>query len=118
MKVKVDENLPGRLVIALRSLGHDVHTVAEQGLAGHTDADVWSASRREGRFLITQDPDFSDARKYAPGSHAGLLLVRLREPGAIALTDRVQAALQTTSLESMAGCFAVLTDSKLRVRRA
>jgi hypothetical protein len=30
-----------------------------------------------GRVFITQDLDFSDARKYVPGTHHGLLLVRL-----------------------------------------
>jgi predicted nuclease of predicted toxin-antitoxin system len=117
MKVKVDENLPSRLVVWLREQGHDVQTVPDEGLTGHADAGVWSAAGREGRFLITQDLDFSDVRKYAPGSHAGLLLIRLREPGAGALAERVKAALRTTSLESMARCLAVLTDHKLRIRR-
>ena len=100
MKLKVDENLPSRLVVSHAAADH-VLTVREQALTGHPDTDIWSAVRDEGRFLITQDLDFSDMRRYAPGSHPGILLVRLREPGALALADRVEAALQITPIESL-----------------
>ena len=30
---------------------------------------VWSAAQAHGRFLVTQDLDVSDVRKYAPGTH-------------------------------------------------
>jgi predicted nuclease of predicted toxin-antitoxin system len=61
-------------------LGHDVDTVASEGLKGGHDSDIWSAARRDDRLLITQDLDFSDIRQFTPGTHPGLLLVRLREP--------------------------------------
>ncbi len=117
MKVKLDENIPVRLSAELGRLGHDVDTVVSEGLTGKPDADVWSAARREDRFLITQDLDFSDVRQFKPGTHAGLLLVRLREPGANALVSRIKAVIQDEGLDSFARCFAVLTDRKLRVRR-
>ena len=117
MKIKVDENLPSRLVVGLRTLGHDVETVASEGLAGRSDQEVWVAAGHEERFLITQDLDFSDSRRYRPGTHPGLLLVRLREPGAAALAAKVMQSLKTTPIESLAGCFVVLTDSKLRIKR-
>jgi predicted nuclease of predicted toxin-antitoxin system len=117
MKVKLDENIPVRLAGELTNLGHDVDTVASEGLKGRPDGDVWSASRREERFLITQDLDFSDVRQFKPGTHPGLLLVRLREPGANALVSRVRAVAQAEGLDSFARCFVVLSDRKLRIRR-
>jgi len=117
MKVKLDENIPVRLAGELSLLGHDVDTVASEGLKGRPDGDVWSAARHEERFLITQDLDFSDVRQFKPGTHAGLLLVRLREPGANALLSRIQAVAQEEGLDSFAHCFVVLTDRKLRIRR-
>jgi predicted nuclease of predicted toxin-antitoxin system len=74
MKVKVDENLPLQITVELRSRTHDVHTVGEEGLTGHTDADIWQAAQREGRLLLTQDLDFSDTRKFQPGTHHALIL--------------------------------------------
>jgi predicted nuclease of predicted toxin-antitoxin system len=66
MRVKLDENIPVRLAGELSPLGHDVDTVASEGLKGKPDSDVWSAARREERFLITQDLDFSDVPSSSP----------------------------------------------------
>lgn len=81
MTIKLDENLPERLVGALTGLGHDVDTVRAEHLSGRDDGDVWSAAQAAGRFLITQDLDFSDVRRYAPGTHLGLLFDAPRPPG-------------------------------------
>ena len=78
MKIKLDENLPAALATRLRGLGHDVETVREEGLEGKKDDRIWISAQSEGRFLITQDLDFSDARRFVPGSHSGILLVRLK----------------------------------------
>ena len=115
MKINLDENLSARLVEVLRSHGHDTDTVRDEGLTGHPDGDVWQAAQIEQRFLVTQDLDFSDARQFAPGTHAGLLLVRLREPGANALFTAVSSVAH--ELDGWSGCFVVLTERKLRVRR-
>jgi len=80
MKIKLDENLPHRLAILLKNLGHETHTLHEEKLVGRSDEEVWHATQKESRFLITQDLDFSDLRKFAPGSHHGILLLRLRTP--------------------------------------
>jgi predicted nuclease of predicted toxin-antitoxin system len=117
MKIKLDENLPTRLMAVLERQGHEVDTVATEGLTGKPDADVWASARRERRFFITQDLDFSDIRQFQPGTHPGLLLVRLREPGANALLERVSTVVQADALESWAGCFVVLTEHKLRIKR-
>ena len=53
MKVKLDENLPGRLVSLLAQLGHDVDTVPTEGVAGKDDDIVWAAAQAAGRFFIT-----------------------------------------------------------------
>jgi predicted nuclease of predicted toxin-antitoxin system len=85
VKLELDENIPVLLVEALTSLGHDVQTVIGQGLTGRADAEIWRQCQLEDRLLMTQDLDFSDARKFEPGSHAGIVLVRLQNPGRVAL---------------------------------
>src|ERR1700675_3290181 len=91
MLIKLDEHLPHRLVAVLSALGHDVDTVDTEGLQGADDASVWTAAQLASRFLITQDLDFSDIRRFRPGTHCGLVLVRLRMPGRPALLDRISA---------------------------
>ena len=117
MKIKLDENLPDRLVAVLTGLGHDVDTVRAEQLTGRSDPDVWSAAQAAQRVLITQDLDFSDVRRYTPGTHAGLLLVRLTRPGRKALFDRVSTVFQTEKVEDWTGCLVVATEQKIRIRR-
>jgi len=117
MKIKLDENLPAALAETLRELGHDTHTVPEEWLSGFIDPDIWAAAQSEGRFLVTQDLDFSDIRQFAPGTHAGILLVRLRNPGRVALTQTVTHLFATEDVAGWAGCFVVATERKLRVHR-
>ncbi|MHB1654881.1 MAG: DUF5615 family PIN-like protein [Burkholderiales bacterium] len=115
MKIKLDENLPVRWVPILQNYGYDVDTVLAENLGGRPDADIWQAVCAEGRFLITQDLDFSDTRQFVPGTHAGLLLVRLREPGAQALKEAINAI--AAEIANWAGCFVVLTENKIRIKR-
>ena len=117
MKIKLDENLPDRLVAVLTGLGHNVDTVRTEQLTGRADPDVWSAAQAAQRFLITQDLDFSDVRRYTPGTHAGLLLVRLTRPGRKALFERVSTVFQTEKVEDWTGCLVVATEQKIRIRR-
>jgi predicted nuclease of predicted toxin-antitoxin system len=81
VKIKLDENIPAGLIGILEDLGHDVDSVPQEGLGGEPDDTVWTATQAAGRFFITQDLDFSDIRRYQPGQHFGILLVRLRDPG-------------------------------------
>lgn len=117
MKLKLDENLPESLLESLCALGHDTDNVRVEGLAGQADGTVWQAAQADGRFLVTQDLDFSDLRKFAPGTHAGLLLLRLRLPGRTALSRRLLEVFQTEPLAGWARCFVLVTDRKIRVHQ-
>ena len=57
MRIKVDENLPDRLIAVLAGLGHDVDSVRTEQFTGRADPDVWGAAQAAQRFLITQDLD-------------------------------------------------------------
>jgi len=117
VKVKLDENLPERLVSELTEFGHDVDTVRAEHLTGLPDNEVWEAAQSGGRFLITQDLDFSDVRRYIPGTHAGLLLLRLAQPGRDALVARVALLFATEPVDQWKGCLVVATDHKVRIKR-
>lgn len=116
MRIKLDENIPvGEL---MPPWGHmDVDTVATEGLTGQDDSTIFEAAQKEGRLLITQDLDFSDIRRFAPGAHAGILLLRLGNPSRRELAARLDQIFRFEDIETWKGCFVVATDSKLRVRR-
>jgi predicted nuclease of predicted toxin-antitoxin system len=46
MKIKLDENLPLRLAILLKDLGHDAHTLQDESLMGHADREIGKRRRR------------------------------------------------------------------------
>ncbi|HWZ42032.1 MAG TPA: DUF5615 family PIN-like protein [Candidatus Saccharimonadales bacterium] len=117
MRIKLDENLPAQIASSLKLLGHDVHTVDEEGLGGSRDEEIWEAAQREQRFLVTQDLDFSDTRRFAPGTHCGILLVRLHSPSRFSLILRIEEIFKNEDVGSWAACFVVATEHKVRVRR-
>jgi predicted nuclease of predicted toxin-antitoxin system len=117
MKIKLDENLPSFLAPRLTAMGLDVQTVVEEGIAGKPDPVIWQAAQSEARFLITQDMDFSNAQRLAPGTHHGILLIRLHNPSWRALVARVADLFAQEDVAQWAKCFVVATESKVRVRR-
>ena len=115
MKIKLDENLPVLLAESLENLGHDVHTSLHEGMQGQPDRAIWHAAQAESRFLITQDLDFSDIHKFTPGTHAGILLVRLHEPSRRNLISTVENIFKTEDVEGWMGWFVIATERKTRV---
>ena len=118
MRIKLDENLPVRSAQRLRDLGHDVDTVLDEGLGGQCDTAVWQAAQSEGRFFITQDLDFSDLRRFAPGTHPGIMLVRLDDREQTQLADFLGAWFSMETVETWAGALVVASPRKIRVIRA
>lgn len=117
MKIKLDENLPEGLIGVLASLGHDVDNVRMEGIAGRDDEIVWRAAQSEQRFLITQDLDFSDVRQYPPGTHHGILLVRLPDAGRLELIERIHRVFSGPDASAWERCFVILGGHKLRILR-
>jgi predicted nuclease of predicted toxin-antitoxin system len=115
MKIKLDENLPVRLATLLTDLDHDVHTLHDELLVGRADKEIWEATQTESRFLITKDLDFSDLRQFAPGSHHGILVVRLRSPNRKDLIERIAELFRKENVSQWAGCFVVAMERKIRV---
>ncbi len=117
MKLKLDENIPARACVRLAALGLDVDTAVQEGLGGKPDAAVWEAAQQAGRFLVTQDLDFSDVRRFEPGTHHGLLLVRLPDAEQWRIADFVVGWLSSPAAASWGRCFVVASPSRIRVLR-
>ena len=115
--VKLDENLSRLHVAFLRERGYEADRVHDEGLSGASDELVWQTVLTEGRFLITLDLDFSDIRRFQPGSHPGILLVRARNKGQGAVLEVLQKVLQENSFESLRGCLVVADERFTRIRR-
>ncbi len=117
MRVKLDENLPHRLVAVLRELGHETDTVVHEGLGGTGDERLWPEVQREQAFFVTKDLDFSDQRRYPPGTHHGVLVVRLSDDRSRTVSHRLRLLFATEPVATWHACLVVVTDHKVRVRR-
>ena len=91
--------------------------MAPEGLAGATDEDLWPQVQQAARFLITKDLGFSDERRYPPGSHQGILVLRLVDDRSSAAAERLTAVFRAKAVEDWAECLVVVTDHEVRVRR-
>ena len=115
--VKLDENLGQTHVHFLKKLGYQADRVHDEGLSGAADETVWQRVVAEGRFLVTLDLDFSDIRRFRPGSHPGILLIRARSKGRGAVLTVLRRILAEQRLEELRGCLAVADEDLTRVRR-
>ena len=117
MRIKLDENLSNAHTEFLRQMGHECDRVTDEGLSGATDETVWQQVCLEQRFFITLDLDFSDVRRFPPGTHPGILLLRLRSRSRQAVLDLLSRIVDEYPLESLQGCLVVADEVQTRIRR-
>ena len=117
MKIKVDEDLPKGVAESIRRVIPDTLTVVEEGLSGTLDPKLWGTAQSEERFLITGDKAFANIMKYPPGTHHGVLLLRPNENGILQMLRLIEDILKLGNLENLAGCVAVASPGRLKVRR-
>jgi predicted nuclease of predicted toxin-antitoxin system len=89
VKFKLVENLPVSSAAILTSADQNVDIVTDEGLTGAPDHDVVAAATAAGRILISLDRGLGDIRAYPPGSHAGIVVLRLTDQSATAATKPV-----------------------------
>jgi predicted nuclease of predicted toxin-antitoxin system len=117
MLIKLDENMSNTHAEFLRQMGHECDRVTDEGLSGETDEIVWQQACQEQRFFITLDLDFSDVRRFPPGTHPGILLLRPRTRSRQAVLDLLTRILNDYPLESLQGCLVVADEAQTRIRR-
>jgi predicted nuclease of predicted toxin-antitoxin system len=117
VRVKLDENMPADAADSLTVRGHDVETVAWEGLTGRSDREVVSVCTSERRLLMTLDRGMGDIRAYSPGSHAGIVVFRPESQDAVSVVATMEALLQHHSLEELAGCIVIVRRHLVRIRR-
>jgi len=114
MRIKVDEDLPKLAAQMLRNKGYEAVSVFEQGMGGLKDPPLWQAVQSERRFLVTADKGFADIRFYAPGTHAGVLLLRPDQDGIRPIMELLERVLASYTL---AEAVTVVTPRSIRIRR-
>ena len=116
MKFKLDENLPASAASKLTDAGHDVDTVVDENLVGAPDPDVVSAATTAERIVISLDSGLGDIRTYPPGTHAGIIVLRLTDQSAATVTKAISDLAAIAELDNLAGAVTVMQHGLLRIR--
>jgi hypothetical protein len=61
---------------------------------------------------------FGDVRAYQPGSHNGIVLLRLGDQRPDATLDVLRRFLAEHKLDDLAGALIVVSDDRVRIRRS
>ncbi len=117
MRVKPDENLTRHPKAALMDRGHDVETIADEGLLSQTDSAVAAAAKSEGRVIFTLDSDFADVRRFPPGEHPGVVLFRPRTIGPRAVNAFIESFAARPDLADLAGALVIVEPHRIRMRQ-
>ncbi len=115
MRVVADESCDYGIVRGLRSVGHDVVSIAET-LPGVNDENVIDLARSEARLLITEDKDFGQLVFSAAKENSGVLLIRYPALARSSLVDAVLKLLSERG-DSLYGCFVVIEPGRIRLSR-
>jgi len=113
----LDEDLSPRSAEYLRTIGYDAVHVREVGLKGSSDQAVLAFARSEGRILVTRDRDFADIRRYPPGSHAGIVRLKIPHPTAQATSAVLGRLLNRLGREDFTQNLVVTDGHRYRIRR-
>lgn len=117
MRIKLDENLEQSVVSLLMEAGYAADRVTDENLSGALDEIIWQQVCAENRFFVTLDLDFADVRRYAPGTHPGILLLRPRNMGRTAALEVLARVIREYDLATLCGCLAVADENHTRIRR-
>lgn len=116
MQFKIDENLHDEVAGLLRQNGHDAVTVYDQHMQGHTDEDIATVCRREGRAIVTLDLDFSNILAFPPEDYAGIIVLRLHDPSRPSVSAAMCRLLPLLASQALSGHLWSVDDVGLRIR--
>lgn len=115
MKFKLDENFDRRLAAQFEADGHDVDTVAAEGLSGSTDDAIFAACRSAGRALVTLDLDFANPFRFPPADTEGVIVVRPPRPVLPAIRATLAGMLRLLKSEPLKGRLWIAEPGRIRV---
>jgi len=116
VRFKLDENLSRSVAELFRGAGHDVTTVREQQLHGAPDEEVFDASVRESRALVTLDRDLGQILRFPPAASSGIVVI---DPGPSAshraLLERARELLEIVETCSPDRSLWIVEPGRLRI---
>ena len=96
--------------------GLQAETVADEGMTGADDSALATASRSEGRILVTLDLDFANIRAYPPADYAGIIVLRPKRQDKHSVLDLVHRFALVLVNRPTAGELWIVESDRIRFR--
>jgi predicted nuclease of predicted toxin-antitoxin system len=112
--IKLDENLGERGRQLFVGAGHDVATVADQGLSGAADPRVIEVCGSERRCLVSLDLDFSNPLVFPPQAYAGIAVLRPRRVTPDEVDSTVKTLIAALARDSIEGKLWIVERHRIR----
>jgi predicted nuclease of predicted toxin-antitoxin system len=90
----IDESLGVEAARILSNYGWNAVFVADVGLTGHSDEDIYAFAWRDNRIILTHDRDFLDDGRFPPNRNPGLIVL----PGGSGSTPGLERELARVML--------------------
>lgn len=116
-RIKLDECLSRHVAPVFAAKGHEVATVRGQGWGGLKDEELFPRVGEEKRIFITTDLGFANTRKYAPGSHSGILVLRAERESRRLYEALARNVVASLDLDQINGALVVASPAGIRIRR-
>jgi predicted nuclease of predicted toxin-antitoxin system len=114
----VDEDMPRSTAVVLRQAGYAAADVRDVGLRGHGDDEIFAQAQARGAVLVTGDKGFTNVLSFPPGTHAGLIVVRVpNELPTPEVNRQVLRALAELEGEDVRGLLIIVEVGRTRIRR-
>jgi predicted nuclease of predicted toxin-antitoxin system len=118
LRLLIDEDMPRSTAVALREGDHTALDVRDVGLRGHSDADVFAYAQAQDAILVTADKGFANVLSFPPGSHAGLIVLRVpNELPTRKVNELLLKALAQLEDEVLKGVLVIIEPGRVRIRR-
>jgi predicted nuclease of predicted toxin-antitoxin system len=115
MRLLLNENVTGTVILELRKRGHDVLLSVKESMRSEADDAILARAQTDERIVVTHDKDFGELafRSQLPAS-CGVILLRLTGSDPDADNQRILEAVESRT--DWAGHFSVVTDDRIRMR--
>ena len=105
----LDENVPRTIFKLLRRKGF----YAEYVPRGVDDRTVIEIAREKNLILITRDSDFADELRYPPGSHPGIIVLRIHPSLPRIMAERLEFVLD--NVKELSGKITIVYNDRIEI---
>ena len=117
MRLLVDENLQQPTLALLRTLGHDVRGVIEEGLASSDDQTIFAHAHQTQLVLLTYNVHFADLRQLLGKHHSGIIRLRISNQRLSYMHPILEAALNRIQQLELSDSLVTISDERIRIHK-